>query len=307
MIDPLATDTAPGRAKQAMPRGAPGDATAVITFVIPVRHPDNARDWALLKSNLTQTVASISAQRHPGWRAVVVANHGADLPALPVGFEVVRVDFPPNPRHDFDGQDKEAVYESFRLDKGRRVLAGMLAARDTRFYMIVDDDDFVSNRLVGFAAANATKPGWYIASGYVWTPGGTMVFDQPNFHDHCGTSLIVSADLYRLPASPQEASDAWIASLLGSHRGVAELLLARTGTSLEPLPFHGAVYRVGHAGAHSGSGNMLRMYFLSGAAWRRPHRLVKNLRRLRTLDRGLAEEFFATPAAGGGNLESGHG
>ena len=32
---------------------------SLVTFIIPVRHQDNARDWGLLKANLTQTVASI--------------------------------------------------------------------------------------------------------------------------------------------------------------------------------------------------------------------------------------------------------
>src|SRR5690606_35331807 len=49
----------------------------LVTFVIPVRHPDNARDWALLRSSLSQTIASISNQTHDDWRAVIVANTGA--------------------------------------------------------------------------------------------------------------------------------------------------------------------------------------------------------------------------------------
>ena len=50
----------------------------MLTFIIPVRHQDNARDWTLLKANLSQTAASIAGQTHPGWRALVVANEGAN-------------------------------------------------------------------------------------------------------------------------------------------------------------------------------------------------------------------------------------
>ena len=53
---------------------------AMLSFVIPVRHQENARDWNRVKENLSQTVASISGQTHSSWDAVIVANHGATLP-----------------------------------------------------------------------------------------------------------------------------------------------------------------------------------------------------------------------------------
>ena len=71
-----------------------------LTFVIPVRHQDNARDWGKLKSNLTATVKSIASQESTDWKAIIVANRGADLPALPAGFDVKWVDFASNPLHE---------------------------------------------------------------------------------------------------------------------------------------------------------------------------------------------------------------
>ena len=40
----------------------------LVTFIIPVRHQDNARDWSLLKANLDQTIASVSNQTNDDWR-----------------------------------------------------------------------------------------------------------------------------------------------------------------------------------------------------------------------------------------------
>jgi hypothetical protein len=99
------------------------------------------------------TIRSIAAQDDKRWHAVIVANHGADLPELPEGFDVCRVDFPPNQIHQQGDASKEDFYNAFRIDKGRRVLAGMLHARDCGHFMIVDDDDFVSRRLTGLAAS----------------------------------------------------------------------------------------------------------------------------------------------------------
>lgn len=52
----------------------------MLTFVVPVRHPENARDWGRVKLTLTQTAASIASRDSDQWRAVVVANTGSDLP-----------------------------------------------------------------------------------------------------------------------------------------------------------------------------------------------------------------------------------
>ena len=113
-----------------------------LTFLIPVRHPNNSPDWSRLKANLEQTIASIAGQTHHDWRAVIIANAGSDLPALPAQVEVEWVDFSPNVLHDKGTASRDEVLDAFRMDKGRRVLKGMLRARDSRFFMIVDDDDF---------------------------------------------------------------------------------------------------------------------------------------------------------------------
>jgi hypothetical protein len=91
----------------------------LVTFIIPVRHPDNARDWSRLKANLAQTVASISNQTSDDWRGIIVANEGADLPDLPERFCVERVTFPPNDMHERGKASIEAFRDAFRADKVR--------------------------------------------------------------------------------------------------------------------------------------------------------------------------------------------
>ena len=269
----------------------------MLTFIIPVRHQDNARDWGLLKANLSQTAASIASQAHPGWRALVVANEGADLPTLPPGFDVVRVTFPPNRLHEMGEADIEAVYDAFRADKGRRVLAGMLAARDSRFFMIVDDDDFVSARIAGHVAENPQANGWTIERGYIWDDGGRLLLGYDEFNHLCGTSLIVRADLYDLPGRFEDVSLDWIRTMLGSHVRIADILAER-GTPLVPLPFRGAVYRVAHGGSHSKAPSLVKKYFLSREALARPRRLLRHLARLRLVGDDARREFFGAPAAG---------
>ena len=263
----------------------------VLTFIIPVRHQDNASDWPRLKVNLAQTMRSIRAQTNKQWRAIVVANEGAELPELPNGFEVVSVQFPPNPKYDLNGDDREAIYDAVRLDKGRRILAGMLHADKTEYFMVVDDDDFVHRDLVAFAASNPGCNGWRINDGLVWDDGGKLLLLNSDFNNLCGTSLVIKANLYNLPARFGDASEEFIKTMLGSHVMIAKILNER-GFPLAPLPFVGSIYRVGHAGSHSQSKGIIRKYFLNKTALKNPVQLIANLKRIQFLSSEIKRTYF---------------
>ena len=266
-----------------------------LTFIIPVRHQENCKDWPTLKTRLTDTIRSICAQDNPNWNAVIIANHGADLPDMPPGFQVIRVAYPPNPLHEQGQSDKETFYESFRLDKGRRILAGMLATGTMRYAMVVDDDDFVSRRLTSFVAEHPTANGWYVHNGYVWGDQGTLLYRYNGFSSLCGTSHIIRADLYDLPPTIEVATDTYIKKMLGSHVQI-EGYLANRGTPLAPLPFVGAVYRIGHSGAHSKSADLISHFFFHRWLLKKPTELVRRLSRLRWLTESVRREFFGTQA-----------
>lgn len=263
----------------------------LVTFIIPVRHQANAKNWPQLKAHLTQTIASIAAQTHSNWRAVIIANEGADLPEVPHGFDIVRVDFPPNTLHEQGSANRELFYDAIRLDKGRRVLKGMLHARGTAFYMNVDDDDLISNKIVSFVAQNVAANGWMIKQGYVWGDAGRLLYMHHDFSNFCGTSLIIRSDLYKLPDSYEQASDDYIKTMLGSHIKISKILAERYAP-LARLPFNGAIYRIGHLGSHSQSPKLFRLYFLNKYLLLRPHKLLGNLIKLRFLTASLKKEYF---------------
>jgi hypothetical protein len=267
----------------------------ILTFVIPVRHQDNARDWRQLKRNLAQTIESIASQDSDGWKCIIVANQGADLPRLPDNFFDIRVDFPPNPLHERGDASQEDHWKALRKDKGRRILAGMLAAGPMGHVMHVDDDDFVSNRLASFVAQHPQANGWYVRDGFLWSEGSRVLYRVSDFSKRSGTSHIIRSDLYELPATMNSASDDYISNMLGSHTFISEHL-ARMGTPLSPLPFLGAVYRTGHPGAHSRSPNIYRQFLIKKAFLRRPSMFLESLRRFEGKSVKIEKEFFGRKA-----------
>lgn len=264
----------------------------IITFIIPVRHPENARDWGKQKRNLTATVGSIANQSEAGWRAVIVANHGSDLPELPAGFEVKWVDFPPNRCYEKDRNDLAKVNEAVRLDKGRRILAGLLHARSNMGYaMVVDDDDFISRDLTAYIRQHPGTFGWFVKDGYVWTDGGHWLFLHDDFSNLCGSSHIIRSDLLDLPQSLESASEEYIKNVLGSHLYIHGLLSER-GTPLVPLPFPGAVYRAASAESHSQSSGILRHFFFKRSVLANPLLLLRRLTRVRSKSMAMERQFF---------------
>lgn len=262
----------------------------MLTFVVPVRHPDNTPSWERLQRRLRDTLRSISQQTSPDWRCVVVANVGADLGLLPEKIDVVRVNFPPNGNYDLSKGEREIALEAFRLDKGRRVLQGMLH-QPSMYYMIVDDDDFVSRQLTQFVASNPTCPGWYIDKGFAWQEGSKVAYGLNNFHDECGTCHIIRRDLYDFSAMADNS--ALLGDTLGSHKRNLRLF-RRNGYTINALPFAGAVYRYGHRDAHSGTKTILGELVFNRANLRNPHRILAALTRIR-LVQGRVRSEFALP------------
>ena len=288
----LSSDSSGVDAKSA----AIGTPRHVMTFIIPLRHPQNSPDWPALKRRLSDTMRSIAGQDDVRWRAIIVANVGSDLPPLPDNFEVKRVDFPPNPMFEQGDNDLEAFRDCVRLDKGRRVLAGIMEAQGT-YVMVVDDDDFVSRRLTGFVAGHLGENGWYVRNGYIWGDGGRLIYEYADFSKYCGTSHIIRKDLYELPTSVEAADPDQLRKIFGSHVFIREYLDQR-GRSLQPLPFVGAIYRVGHAGAHSKSAGLIKHVFFNRELLKNPFRLVARLARLRLLDADVRHHFWGGRVTG---------
>lgn len=267
----------------------------MLTFVIPVRHPSSIADQALARDLMRQTLASIAAQTHPDWRCVIAAEKDALLPDLPPGVEVVRTDIAPPDLPRLGRGTREAYWSRVRLDKGRRIMTALTAARPEGHVMVVDYDDLVSRRLAALAAERPEANGWYFDSGWLYS-GGAIVSAYPEaFNRLCGTSVIVHSRLLRIPRDMDGFEPDYAARTLGAHIYVRHDLEA-AGTPLRPLPFPGAVYRIGHPHAVSLSNSLWGRVF-NRANVRRPAGMMRALSQIRPLGGSMRREFFGETAA----------
>ena len=128
--------------------------------------------------------------------------------------------------------------DTLRLDKGRRVLAGMLHVGKMKYVMVVDDDDFVNRKLTSFVPKISLRMAGTLKTAMYGRIIATSYYLYSDFLHLCGTSLIIRADLYQLPETLEAASDEYIRRMLGSHMFMRDHLQQR-GTPLAPLPFAG--------------------------------------------------------------------
>lgn len=262
--------------------------TAPLVFIIPVRHQDSVSDWSLLKRYMAETLASVSAQTVPHWECVVVANEHADLPDLPAKCRVRYVDLP-LPELPDRGVSLEAYHDAIRADKGLRVYAGIRDVAPDSHVMVVDFDDFVSRNLAELVIRNRAVPGWNVEKGYIWSRG-KWCYLQPSFYRLCGTSHIIRRDLFGAFEQAGRPNLSVIKRRLGSHIFIHHDL-AEQGHPLSPLPFPGAVYRVGNPQSTSGTGTLFSVMTPPHRFLSHPLSCAGRLSRYRRVTAALRNEF----------------
>lgn len=266
----------------------------MLAFVIPLRHPSASKNWVAVIGRLKETLRSVTACAKRG-RAfgVLVVNRQAELPSVPEGITIVRVDHPPPSISVFRGEvDERERKKAVHLDKGRKVLIGALSARDlgAQYIMPVDADDLVSDRLPGFVTEHAGSPGWRVSRGWILPVGTRCAMMLRDFDQWCGTSMIVSADVLELERAPSEVSVDIVRRWFGHHRELIPGLVNR-GHIIGDIPFPAAVYRTGHTESNYRRGTLGTDFFSLSNIRSEPVRTLKRLLRVRKFNNALVKEF----------------
>lgn len=231
--------------------------TTTVSFVMPVRHPDNMRDKALHKRYLAETIQSLVQQSCPDWTLTICGNPGTELPDLPPQASFQPVDLPPNAGHEQGGRSFQEFMDFVRQDKGARIAAARDAMRAADYTMLIDDDDFLHRELVETVRSRQPENGYYIEDGYIWKTGSAYLFPTKNFFMKCGTSHIVRSSLFDLLENEMADEAQFRSEMFGAHTFIKSAL-AKRGHPLEAFPLPAAVYRKANANAHTVSRKNLK-------------------------------------------------
>ncbi|MBM7068314.1 hypothetical protein [Actibacterium sp. 188UL27-1] len=218
--------------------------TADLYLLVPIRHPAMVSDKDHQYRCLEALFGSLAGQSDPRYVLRVICDRSQVLPPLPAQGQRVDVDIPPPVKPSEQDREQE-VLNPFRVDKGRRLLAGLDGVPPEAFVMNVDDDDLLHSDVVRtIQAGSDSTDGWVIDRGYVWFDGSSDIFEADGLHLACGTTIAVRAKHFKF--SDQSALEDDILIELAGHRDWFALLNS-DGLSYERVPFRGVIYRRGHA------------------------------------------------------------
>lgn len=194
----------------------------MFVFIIPLKSQARTDSWKRLSLIFERTLKSICSQTSQDFRVIVVCNQKPDVNYTNSAVEYVEV------------EDKPSEFGA--KDKWRKIKLGLVEALkyNPLFVMHCDADDCISNKLVAFSEKDPNAVGWYFPQGWFWKEGSNLILHKnPDFHTLCGTCRIIRFELLKDQLQQEYP--------LFSHK---ETLI--NGSKLNPLPFKGTVYIMGH-------------------------------------------------------------
>lgn len=221
----------------------------MLTFIIPVKSAQVSGSWGQFSKLFERTLKSVTNQTSDNYKVVVVCHEKPETDFVHPNVEYVHVNFEvpqlkSAPKEKHDGMKEE--------DKSNKILAGVKHAEkyNTDYFMVVDADDCISNKIVAFVDENGDNEavGWYINKGYFYREGDKIIsLNKENFNTLCGTCIIVRPKYFQgiFQHSPH---------LLYVH----QTMEFENGKQMQKLPFPGAVYSMANGENHYMSGGQMR-------------------------------------------------
>ncbi|WP_111641477.1 hypothetical protein [Marinimicrobium alkaliphilum] len=269
----------------------------MITFIVPLIHPESARNWSDVLERLQETLSSIdnACRGHKGVGAVVVANKEAELDSVefPSTVSVARVSLGPPARSVFKGDTDEADrIKMLSRDKGHKVATGVVWALDrgSEYVMNVDADDLVSRHIIDHVKANRGKNGWYVDKGWMLPHRSKVALLLTDFYNWCGTFAVVKTSLFDINKKVEDIPDKKIREIYGHHRFLLKVMREK-GVPLEPFGFPVAAYIVDHGGGTYGRKSLFRDALSIKMFFRWPRKYLARMMMLSRFGRDKDWEF----------------
>lgn len=211
----------------------------MLVFVIPLKSSQVSKSWERVCKLLERTVRSTCNQTSSNFQVIVVCHEKPKIDFSHPNLSYIEVDFP-------TPKENSPIAKGL-TDKGRKVLAGLIYARQFNplYAMSVDSDDCVSKRLAEFIEQSRPYNGWFIDRGYKYQEDSQYIYlKRRNFYRMSGTANIIKYDLLELPENPEYNRGYGYYKFYLDHQRVRDRMKQKN-KPLKSLPFAGSVYILG--------------------------------------------------------------
>lgn len=254
----------------------PGDP---FMFAIPLRPKAVARDWGRVCHLLASTLDSILNQSDSDF-SVVIACH--DVPKLSLlddpRITILRANTPLPTDPNEQMKDKHMK---------KRLALAQLHRLGGGWFMPVDADDLVSNRLVAHVRKLNPRFGMIIDEGWEFDCANLGLRPAPRFNRLCGSSGIFRFSADELPEQANQTEER-LADVFKNHTQWRETAIA-LNRPLDLIGFRAAIYTTNNEENHS--------VLVGAIGWKR--RLMRFVTPLRTPSAAVISEFSLGRLLGG--------
>ncbi|MBT8181142.1 MAG: glycosyltransferase family 2 protein [Eudoraea sp.] len=209
----------------------------MVTFVIPVKSKSVTSDWSNFSQLFERTLKSICNQTDSSFKVVAVCHEIPDISYSHENLHFIHPDFRPPSKENIIPKE---YYLNQEMDKGNKIRLGVAYASrkfNTDYVMLVDSDDFVSNRIVEFVNNSENDiPGWYIRRGYLSFQWKYVLVVTKKFNWLCGSCVIVKPNLI------EHFFDKSKIKVYFDHR----LMTLDSDIELKKVPFYAGIYNIGN-------------------------------------------------------------
>lgn len=193
---------------------------STLNFIIPVRNKLGVQDWPRAMNLLEVTVERALKQDGGKSRVIISASQGDPLPGSlnDSRVTVLESQIPYTPLPTRGSIRTDAVHQ----DMGERMSRAINEVDMDGYIMKLDWDDLVSPVLAGKVLSGGADA-YLLDKGYIFDQSGFAYLIKQNMYQYCGSTVIVAADLFRVPEGGAH-SKRFKRQVLGGHRSCVRWL-----------------------------------------------------------------------------------
>jgi hypothetical protein len=224
-----------------------------VYFGMPLKARRTAKNWSQTVLDFNRTLASIYSQTNPNFR-ILVGCH--DIPELLIATDE-RLEFLPV---TFDPANLDSDPSAIFSDKGRKLYktAEQFREEGGTWFMTLDADDIISNRLVEFIITNPNPHGYIARQGFILDQHTMKISKVPDavifrwgFDKICGSCVVVKFTDRDIEELKRNITESRFGRYLNTdHTKVWERSLEE-GRPFTPFPFSAVTYVVNTGDNHS--------------------------------------------------------
>lgn len=169
----------------------------MLIFCIPLRSKEVSKDWNKVSLLFNRTLESVYNQTNPNFKVFVACHQIPDLNKPyddRVQFIIMNTKIP-------------ITYLDMMWDKDTKIYACQKAARNYLieqklegcYFMNVDSDDLISNKIADFVANKAKKLIYTSRYGYIYFEGNTYLKKARRLERTCGSCFVIYLVINQLP------------------------------------------------------------------------------------------------------------